>query len=342
MALELSELGRHPDRLARSRGVGAALVRHAGWALLTLLIVSLLCFVGTSLRTPNQQAQVALGRSATAAEEQAFIHSHGLDRSLPARYFSWLGGAIHGQFGTSLTTGRPVAMDVGPRLVRTLILTLATLLLAIPMGVGLGVFSARRSGRPVDVGLNIVAVVLSAFPEFVVGLGLLILLGVVWKVLPTDSGVGIAFGSTWAVIKSYMLPTLTLVCASVPYILRNTKVAVHEALAAPYTRSAVLQGLPRREIIWTRAMRNAASPILNAIALNIIYLLSGVIVVETVFDFPGLGQSLVNAVASGDAPTVQAEALVLGGAFVLISIGTDALAAVLNPSIRSGTGRDGR
>jgi peptide/nickel transport system permease protein len=325
----------------RARTRSRALARHVGWALLTLLVISILCYAGTSLRTPAQQAQVALGRVATPAEEQAFVKSHGLDRSLPARYLSWLGNVLQGKFGDSLTTGRPVEEDVGPRLVRTLILTLATLMFAVPIGVGLGVFSARRSGRPVDVGLNIIAVVLSSFPEFVVGLGLLIILGVELKILPTDSGVGIAFGSGFAVVKSYVLPTLTLVVASVPYILRNTRVAVQEALAAPYTRTGVLQGLPRREIIWSRAMRNAASPILNAIALNVIYLLSGVIVVETVFDFPGLGQSLVTAVASGDAPTVQVEALILGGTFVLISIATDALAAVLNPSIRAAGGQDG-
>lgn len=341
MALEFPEAVPTGLIARRARTRRRALARHAGWALLTLVIISMLCYAGTSLRTPKQQAQVALGRSATASEEQAFIHSHGLDRSLPARYVSWLGNVLRGRFGDSLTTGRPVEEDVGPRLIRTLVLTLATLLLAVPIGVALGVFSARRSGRGVDIGLNVIAVVLSAFPEFVVGLGLLIVLGVVLKLLPTDSGVGIAFGSGFAVVKSYVLPTLTLVVASVPYILRNTRVAVQEALAAPYTRTGVLQGLPRRQIIWSRAMRNAASPILNAIALNVIYLLSGVIVVETVFDFPGLGQSLVNAVASGDAPTVQAEALILGGTFVLISIATDALAAMVNPSIRVAAERDG-
>jgi peptide/nickel transport system permease protein len=339
MAVEFPELGGDELALApatgRARGGLRAVARHAGWALLTLWVISMLCFFGTSLRTPTQQARVALGRTATPAEEKAFIHSHGLDRSLPTRYVSWLSGVVQGRFGNSLTTGRPVGEDVGPRLIRTLLLTAATLLFAIPIGISLGVFSARRSGNAADIGLNIIAVVLSAFPEFVVGIGLLILLGVVLGILPTDSGVGIAFGSTADAVKSYVLPTLTLVCASVPYILRNTRVAVHEALAASYTRSAVLQGLPRRQIVYSRAMRNAASPILNAVALNIIYLLSGVIVVETVFDFPGLGQSFVNAVASGDAPTVQAEALILGGAFVLISIATDALAAVLNPSIKA-------
>ena len=308
--------------------------RHLVSALVTLFVISLITFFATSLKSPEQLAKASLGRYITPAQSLAFIKEYHLNRPLVVRYFDWLANFVRGNFGTSYITHRPVRLDVLPRLERTLLLTLATLVVAVPVGLATGVLSARRWGTRSDLAMNICAVVLSAFPEFVIGLFLLLLFAVDLKLLPVDSGQGLAFGTLSAQIKAYILPTATLVVASVPFIMRNTRVAVREALAAPYTRAAVLHGIPRRRVVWHHAMRNAAGPILNAVALNVIYLLAGVIVVENVFDFPGLGQDLVASVGTGDTITVQAVAMLLGATFIGVSLATDALAGALNPLVR--------
>jgi peptide/nickel transport system permease protein len=322
----------------RARVPGASrstAVRHVLGALATLLVISLITFFGTSLKSPEELAKASLGRYITPAQAHAFIASNHLDRPVEVRYLDWVGNIVRGRFGTSYITHRPVSVDVGPRLTRTVVLTLVTLLVAVPLGVALGVRSARRWGTRQDMAMNIVAVVLSAFPEFVIGLLLLIIFAVNLKWLRVDSGQGLAFGTLAEQVKAYVLPALTLVIASVPFIMRNTRVAVREALAAPYIRAAVLHGVPRRRVVWHHAVRNAASPILNAVAINVIYLLAGVIVVENVFDFPGLGQDLVSAVGTGDTITVQAVAMLLGAIFIVVSVGTDVLAGALNPATRN-------
>jgi peptide/nickel transport system permease protein len=306
-------------------------VRQLVAAILTLFVISLITFFGTSLKTPEQLAKASLGRYITPAQAQAFIQTNHLDRPVYVRYVDWLGNFLQGHFGTSYITHRAVSVDVVPRLKRTLLLTLATLLFAVPIGVALGVRSARRWGKPDDLVMNVGAVVLAAFPEFVIGLFLLIVLAVDLKWLPVDSGQGLAFGSLRAQVEAYVLPTLTLVLVSVPFIMRNTRVVVRETLSAPYTRAAILHGVPRRRVIWHHAVRNAASPIMTAVAINVIYLLAGVIVVENVFDFPGLGQDLVSAVTTGDTITVQAVAMLLGAIFIVVSFATDAAANALNP-----------
>jgi len=298
------------------------------------LIISIITFFATSLKSPQQLAQDSLGRYITLPQERAFIYAHGLNRPVLERYFLWLGAFLRGDFGTSVITNRPVRADVLPRLERTLILATVTLSIAVPVGVGLGAWSARRWGTATDLSLNIGAVVVSALPEFVIGLLLLLLFSVKLGWLPVDSGEGIAFGSFADQARAYVLPVATLFLASVPFMLRTSRSAIREALATPYVRAAVLRGLSRRRILWVHAMRNAATPIINAAALNLVYLLGGVIVVETLFGFPGLGQGLVAAVSNGDTITVQAIALILGAMFIAISMGADLLAVFLNPTLR--------
>lgn len=312
-----------------------ALARHLAWAAATLLAISLVTFFGTSLKSAEELARASLGRDITADQVRAFAERHELDAPIVERYGRWLGNFARGEFGTSLVSDRPVREQVLPRLERTLMLALVSLGVALPIGIALGVFAARRWGSRTDLSVNVAAVLLSAFPEFVIGLGLLMLFAVTLGVLPVDSSTGLAFGSLADKATAYVLPALTLVVASVPFIFRNTRVAAREALSAPYARAAVLRGLPRRTVVWKHAMRNAATPILNAAAINFVYLLGGVIVVENVFAFPGLGQALVAAVGNGDTITVQAIALIMGGMFIAISTLTDILALLLNPRLKA-------
>jgi peptide/nickel transport system permease protein len=321
----------------RSPRLRAALSR-IGWAVGTLLLISVVTFFSTSLKSPEELAKTSLGRFVTDEQIASFVERHDLDRPVLARYGHWLGNAAQGDFGTSVVNDRPVRAEIMPRLGRTLLLSLLALVIAIPVGIILGVWSARRWGTRADLSVNVIAVVVSAFPEFVIGLVLLMIFSVTLAWLPVDSGNQLAFGDFGNKLQAYVLPTATLVLASIPYMLRNTRVAAREALVAPYTRAAVLRGLPRHRVVWDHAMRNAATPIINAVAINLVYLLSGVIVVENLFGFPGLGQALVGAVGNGDTIMVQAIALLMGAMFISISVAADLIAVLFNPRLKAARG----
>jgi peptide/nickel transport system permease protein len=313
-----------------------SIARQLGAALLTLLVISIVTFAATNIKSPTDVARNALGRETSEAQLQAYVKEHGLDRPVYVRYGSWLGDFVRGDWGTSAVTGREVRVDVIPRLAKTLLLSLVALLVALPISILVGVFMARRVGSWKDLSLLIGTVVFAAMPEFVVGIGLLMLFAVTLHWLPVDS-TALSFGTTFEKMKAYVLPTLTLVLAMVPYIARIARGAAQESLAAPYTQAALLRGLPRRTVIWDHAMRNAAVPLVNAVAINLVYLLSGVIVVENVFAFPGVGQALVQAIAQGDTITVQAIALVMGAMFIAISLAADLLVVYFNPRLKAAT-----
>jgi peptide/nickel transport system permease protein len=311
-----------------------AVLRQLGVALLTLLVISIVTFAATNYKSPEDVARQALGREAAKVQLDAYLKEHGLDKPIYVRYGNWLGDFVRGDFGTSVVTDRPVRDDIGPRFVRTFLLSLIALAVALPLSVALGVFMARRIGQWSDFTLLIGTVIVAAMPEFVVGIGLLMLFAVTLGWLPVDSS-GISFGGFEAQAKAYVLPALTLVLAMVPHIARIARVSAREAFGAPFVQAAVLRGLSRRRVTWDHGMRNAAVPLVNAVAINIVYLLSGVIVVENVFAFPGIGQALVQAIGGGDVITVQAIALVMGAMFIAISLAADLLAVYFNPRLRT-------
>jgi peptide/nickel transport system permease protein len=323
--------GRRRTRFLRLRTIA----KQVASALLTLLVISIVTFAATNVKSPEDVARNALGRETTEEQLQAYLEDRGLDRPIYARYASWLGDFVRGDWGTSAVTNRNVREDILPRFEKTLILSLASLLVALPISVVIAVFMARRVDSATDFTLLMGTVVLAALPEFVVGIGLLMLFAVTLGWLPVDS-TGLAFAPTFVdQAKAYVLPALTLVLAMVPYIVRIGRAAAREALAAPYVQAALLRGLSRRSITWDHAMRNAAVPMVNAVAINIVYLLSGVIVVENVFAFPGIGQLLVQAIGSGDTTMVQSIALVMGAMFIAISLAADFLVVYFNPRLKA-------
>jgi peptide/nickel transport system permease protein len=192
---------------------------------------------------------------------------------------------------------------------------------------------ARHVGSGRDLTLLVGTVVLAALPEFVVGIALILLFGTTLGILPVDSS-GLAFGSLEDRVLAYVLPALTLVLVMVPYLARMARACMREALLSPYAEAATLRGLSPRTVTWTHAFPNAAVPLVNAVAINIVYLLGGVIVVENVFGFPGIGQQLVRAIENGDTISVQAIALVMGAMFIAISLAADLLVTALNPRLR--------
>jgi peptide/nickel transport system permease protein len=319
---------------SRRFGWIGSVARQLGIALLTLFVISLVTFAATNYKSPEEVARAALGREAAKVQLDAYLKEHGLDKPIYVRYGNWLGDFVHGDFGTSPVTGRSVRDDIGPRFTRTLILSLVAIVVALPLSVGIGVFMARRIGKASDFALLIGTVIVAAMPEFVVGIGLLMLFAVTLGWLPVDS-TAISFGTLTEQAKAYVLPALTLVLAMVPHIARIARVSAREAFGAPFVQAAVLRGLSRRTVTWDHGMRNAAVPLVNAVAINIVYLLSGVIVVENVFAFPGIGQALVAAIGAGDVITVQAIALVMGAMFIAISLAADLLAVYFNPRLRT-------
>lgn len=322
-------------RPSRRHSILRTLLRQALFALATLLLISIITFALTGSTPPEDVAVKALGNEATKEQLQLYVQQKGLDEPLPARYLTWLRDFVRGDWGTSLYTQQPVKPDVTERIGPTLIVAFGALLLAVPIAVGLGVFMARRAGSAVDIGLVTFSVILAAFPEFVLGIGMMLVFGVWLGWLPVDNA-GLTFGTTWEKVKTYVMPIATLALVTVPYIMRITRASASEALSAPYTRAASLRGLSSRTVLWDHAMRNAATPIVTAMALSLIYLLGGVIVVESVFGLPGLGSKLVEAVQTGDAPTVQSIALLLGSMFVGIAFVVDLLVVFFNPRLRNG------
>jgi peptide/nickel transport system permease protein len=308
-----------------------------GAGLLTLWVISVVTFGFTSARSAEATAIAALGQeSATPELIDEFIRLHGLDRPVHERYGSWLGDFVRGDWGKSPTTNRPVRDDIGPRFVNTLRLTVLALLVGIPLSILLGVYMAARAGTRRDLGLVMGSVVIAAMPEFVLGIGLLLLFAVYVPIFPVDS-TAFSFGGTGAKLMALVLPTATIVIHMLPYMVRMTRASARETFAAPYVRAAVLRGLPRRLVVWRHGMKNAAIPLVNAVALNLVWLLGGVIVVENVFAYPGLGQLLVSAIDSNDAIMVQSIAMIMGAMFITISIVADLIVVYLNPRLRSAT-----
>lgn len=233
-------------------------------------------------------------------------------------------------------TQRPVEDDVVPRLKNTLLLTIIAMLIGLPIAILVGLFMAQRRGRWPDMTVLVASVVVAALPEFVVGIGLIWLFAVTLGWLPVDS-TGLVFGSFGDKVKANSLPALSLVLGIVPYVGRITREAISEPLSAPYTRAAMLRGLTRRRVIWGHTMRSAAVPVVNAVAINIVYLLSGVIVVENLFAFPGIGQGLVQGIEQADTSTVLAITTVLGALFIALSFVADVLVVYFDPRLKPST-----
>lgn len=327
-----SEAGVRPGLGARTMRRVAVMLPRAAFALATLLVMSIVTFAATSF-APEDVARNALGREVSASQMQIFIEQNGLDRSFPVRYVEWLGDLVQGDFGVSVVTGRAVQSDILPRLGNTLVLAGLTLLVGLPVSLALAVYMALRAGKWQDVTLLAGTTVLTALPEFVTGMALILVFGVLLRWLPIDS-TALVFGSGWHSLTAYVLPVATMVLVTAPYTIRIARSAIRESLASEYTRAAILAGLSRRKVLWTYAVLPAALPVINTLALNLVYLISGVVVIENVFNFPGIGRRLVEAITTGDTVTVQAVAVLMGAMFILINLAADMLAALVNPRLR--------
>ena len=309
-------------------------LRRLAVGALILVTVSLLVFIGCEI-LPGDVAQVALGQFATPESIHALREQLGLDRPAPVRYLEWLYGILHGDWGMSIGTKVPVAQLLGERLANTAMLAGATTVTAIPLALALGFLMALRAGSRFDRIASIVVLSLSATPEFLVGTLAVILFSVHLKWLPAIAQV--TFGSGLASLaRALVLPVATLSIVVAAQIARMTRATIVNLLDAPFIEMAMLKGVSRPRIVLVHALINAVGPIANVVALNIAYLVSGIVVVETIFAFPGVARLMVDAVQARDLPVVQACAMLFCFAYVVLILAADVLAVAFNPRLRRG------
>jgi peptide/nickel transport system permease protein len=300
---------------------------------ITLLLVSVVIFAATQA-LPGSVAKVMLGQTATPARIRALTLQLHLDRSVYSQYWSWLTGLLSGHFGESYANNEPVWQVVSPRILNSAALVFISGFIGTVIGVTFGAVAAIRKDTTFDHATSIVALAVTAMPEFVIGTVLVILLAtVVFHIFPAVSL--IAPGTyPWQSPSLLVLPVATLVMVIVPYIFRMMRAATVEALESDYVEMAVLKGVPRRRLLIRHALPNAVAPTIQVIGLNFLYLAGGIVVVENVFAFPGIGQGLVSAVSVHDVPVVQFVVLFLATFYIIVNILSDVVALLASPRRR--------
>ena len=312
--------------------VVAFLGRRLVLVALVMAIVSVLIF-GVVQILPGDVAVMILGTSATPTDLATLRVKLGLNRPAPLRYLDWVGGTLGGDWGISLLYQMPVRPLVLERLERSAVLAGLALVVAVPLAVGLGVISALRRNGLVDQTVGLVTLVAVSLPEFIIGTALILVLAFRFALLPPASLIDPGT-SLWRAAPRLVLPTLTLVLALLAHMTRMTRASMLEVLEQPYVRAARLRGLRPRRVILRHALRNALLPTVGIIAINVGYLIGGIVVVETVFAYPGLGRLMVDAVNHRDVPVIQMAALVIALAYALANLAADLAYAYLDPKIR--------
>jgi peptide/nickel transport system permease protein len=313
------------------------ILRRALLSLLVLFGVSVLIFLATQA-LPGDPAVQILGHTATPEQLTALRKQLGLDQSLLDQYVTWLGNVLTGSLGQSLTSPQSVSSLLIDRGLASLALVGASALIAIPLAVLLGSLGAMRRDRPSDHATQGIFLVLTALPEFVIGLGLLILLGTtVLTVLPPVALIP-SGGAAFTHPRELALPVMTLVLAVVPYLTRLQRAAMIDVLESDYVQMARLKGLPERTVVRRHALRNSLVPVVQGSALTLIYLTGGIVAIEYLFAYPGLGSALTTAVAGRDLPVVQAIVLLLASVYVVVNLVADLLTVLLVPRLRTRRG----
>lgn len=310
------------------------LLRRLVLGLLTLVLVSLVVFAATQL-LPGDVATAILGRTATPARVAALRAALHLDHTPIAQYGLWLLGLLHGDLGNSLVTGTPVLKDISGRLYNSAILVIITALISLPIAVISGLIAAVRHDKAADVALSTLALALSALPEFVVGIALIITSSLlIPQVLPMVSLVAPGH-SPLQTPRVLVLPTLTLTLIVFPYVFRMMRGSMIDVLESDYIEMARLKGVSPHRLLIVHALPSALPPTIQAIALTLAYLAGGIVVVEYVFGYFGIGQGIVSAVVSRDLPEIQDLTLILAAVYVILNIIADVCTVLLTPKLRT-------
>lgn len=302
-------------------------------SLLTLLLVSMTIFVIAQL-LPGDAAQEALGQSATPEQVAALRHEMGLDRPAHVRYVSWLTGMVKGDPGQSLVANMPVSEVIAERLPNSLLLAALSALVAVPVALAIGIGSAMNRGGRIDRALNIATLSMVAVPEFLVATIAVLIFSVKLRWLPSIAMASSDMG--WGdYLRGVAMPILTLSIIVIAQMARMTRAAVIDQMDRPYVEMAVLKGVAPVRIVLRHIMPNAIAPIVNAMALSLSYLLGGAVIVETIFNYPGLASLMVNAVTSRDMPLLQACAMIFCAAYLILMLIADVTAILANPRLRA-------
>jgi peptide/nickel transport system permease protein len=309
-----------------------AVLRRLGLGLVTLWVVSVLVFAGTEI-LPGDVAEAILGQSATPEALEAIRAELNLERPAAVRYFEWLANFMRGDLGISLTSKMAISELIPERLGNTLMLAGLTAAISVPIALAMGLAAAMFPGGRVDRLVTVSTLFLLSVPEFVIAAALVLILAVYLGWLPAITYVT-EYESVWQMLKSLALPILTLTTSVVAHMARMTRAAIINVLTSPYVEMAILKGVPRGRIVLRHALFNAVGPVVNVVALNLAYLVSGVVIVEKVFAYPGLATFMVDAVAKRDMPLVQACAMIFCAAYIVLILIADVLAILANPRLR--------
>ncbi len=315
-----------------------AVLRRTAVGIVTLIVVSILIFLGTSV-LPGDVANIILGQMATPESLAALREKLGLDQPAHIRYFLWLGDMVTGDLGISKagsgagTVGTPISEMIGPRMIHTLRLSGIVAAIAIPISMTLGLVAAMYPGSRIDKAITFTTLGLISVPEFLVATFLVLVIAVHLGWLPATAYIS-GQESGMKLLRALAMPTLTLVIVASSQIMRMTRATVLNVMSAPYIEMAILKGVRRKRIILRHALFNAIGPIVNVIALNLAYLVSGVVIVETIFSYPGLAKLMVDAVRTRDLPLVQACAMIFCATYIILIFIADMASILSNPRLR--------
>ena len=299
---------------------------------LVLLVVSAVVFIATEV-LPGDVARAILGQGATPELIANVRERLGLDEPAHLRYFTWLGNLLAGHLGTSLANGADIADMIGDRVVNTVLLAGVTAVLAVPLAVGLGLLCALRPNGTVDRSISTVSLTLISVPDFLVAIVLVTIFAVHLGWLPAIAN--LRPGQDPAVVARMLaLPVAVLLFTVLAHMIRMTRTAVINILATPAIEMAILKGVGRWRLLVVHALPNALAPIANVVALNLAFLISGIVVIETLFNIAGLGRLMVEAVTTRDVPVVQACAMIFCSVYVVLNLVADVIAIVANPRLR--------
>ena len=310
------------------------LARRLALGLVTLWVLSVLIFVGTHI-LPGNPGRSMLGPFASPEAVAALNQDLGADRPLLAQYATWIGDVARGDLGTSFAFKRPVGDLIATAMGQSFKLALLAFVLVVPLGILGGVIAALNAGKPLDRIISIGGLSATSMPEFVGGIVLLIIFGLWLNVLPISARWPPGT-SLLGQIQYLLMPAFALVLVLFGYIARMARAGTVAALDADYTRTAMLKGLPRRTVVWRHVLRNALLPTITVIATQVGYLIGGLVVVERLFNYNGIGELLLNAARNKDYPQLQSMVLVIGVVYLVSTLVADILYSVLNPRIRFG------
>jgi peptide/nickel transport system permease protein len=318
----------------RVGGVWSFILRRLLLGIVVLILVSAVVFLATQA-LPGDPARAILGRSATPASLAALRRQLHLDQPALEQYWTWVTGLLRGNLGNSLAAQEPVTTLLGPRLVNSAVLVALAAVVSIPLSIAIGSWAAFKREKAFDVVSSNLLLVLAALPEFVVAVVLVLLLATtVFHVLPAISTVPPGY-RPWNNWTALVLPTLTLVIAVAPYVARIMRASMIEVLESDYVEMARLKGLPERTVLLRHALPNALGPVFQVIALNLAYLAGGIIVVEYVFNYTGVGSAIQEAVINHDLPVIQALAMLIAAVYVVLNLLADVATILVTPRLRT-------